>query len=221
MTQANQAVWGRMDEPVRWYKGPPSLAITEHWNYSDEKDFHGGYIWLGQGPLPNEWASVQTGSKGLWGSALREAMLDYNHMIGVKMVGEMLPNEANRVTLSDDLDQYGLRVAKVTYSWGENDRALIAHALEQMGRSIEAIGAKDIFRQEDDTNHLGGTARMGVDRRTSVVDADCRSWDIPNLWVCDGSVFPTVGGVNPALTIQTIALRTADRIGKLAKAGEL
>jgi choline dehydrogenase-like flavoprotein len=55
----------------------------------------------------------------------------------------------------------------------------------------------------------------------SVVDADCRSWDTPNLWVCDGSVFPTVGGVNPALTIQAIAMRTASRIGILARRGEL
>ena len=54
-------------------------------------------------------------------------------------------------------------------------------------------------------------------RAHSVVDADCRSWDIPNLWVCDGSVFPTVGGVNPSLTIQAIAIRTADRIDKLAR----
>jgi choline dehydrogenase-like flavoprotein len=221
MTQSNQAVWGRMDEEVRWYKAPPSLAITEHWNYDDNKDFFGGYCWMGQGPLPNEWASIQTGSRGLWGRALRDAMLDYNHMIGVKMVGEMLPDETNRVMLADDLDQYGLRVAKITYRWGENDKALIAHALQQMGRSIEAIGAKDMFRQENDTNHLGGTARMGSDRRLSVVDSDCRSWDIRNLWVCDGSVFPTVGGVNPALTIQTIAIRTADRIKHLAAAGEL
>ena len=221
MTQSNQAVWGRMAQEVRWNKGPPSLAITEHWNYDDKKDFFGGYCWMGQGPLPVEWAAVQTGARGLWGEALRDAMLHYNHMIGVKMVGEMLPDEANRITLSDDLDQYGLRVARVTYKWGDNDKALIQHALEQMGRSIEAIGATDMFRQEDDTNHLGGTARMGDDPARSVVDADCRSWDIPNLWVCDGSVFPTVGGVNPAMTIQTIAMRTASRIGILARRGEL
>jgi choline dehydrogenase-like flavoprotein len=206
---------------VRWNKGPPSLAITEHWNYDDNEDFFGGYCWMGQGPLPIEWAAVQTGSRGLWGEALRDAMLHYNHMIGVKMVGEMLPDEANRVTLSDDVDQYGLRVARISYKWGDNDKALIQHALEQMGRSIAAIGATDMFRQEDDTNHLGGTARMGDDPARSVVDADCRSWDIPNLWVCDGSVFPTVGGVNPALTIQTIAMRTASRIGILAQRGEL
>jgi len=90
-----------------------------------------------------------------------------------------------------------------------------------MSRSIAAIGATDMFLQDDDTNHLGGTARMGNDRTSSVVNADCRSWDIPNLWVCDGSVFPTVGGVNPALTIQAIAMRTASRIGILARRGEL
>ncbi len=56
---------------------------------------------------------------------------------------------------------------------------------------------------------------------TSVVDADCRCWDVRNLWVYDGSVFPTVGGVNPSLTIQALALRTADRIEALAGRGEL
>ena len=53
------------------------------------------------------------------------------------------------------------------------------------------------------------------------MNADCRSWDIPNLWVCDGSVFPTTGGVNPSLTITAIAMRTADRIKRLAARGEL
>lgn len=221
MTQSNQAVWGRMEQEVRSYKGPPSLAITEHWNYDDRKDFHGGYCWMGQGPLPIEWVSMLTAARGLWGERLRTAMLDYNHMIGVKMVGEMLPDEANRVTLADETDPYGLRVPRITYTWGANDKALIAHALDQMTRSIEVIGAADIFRQEDDTCHLGGTARMGTDPHQSVVNADCRSWDILNLWICDGSVFPTVGGVNPSLTIQALALRTADRIKKLAAAREL
>jgi choline dehydrogenase-like flavoprotein len=62
---------------------------------------------------------------------------------------------------------------------------------------------------------------MGDDPRTSIVDADCRSWDIRNLWVCYGSVFPTVGGVKPSLTTQAIACRTADRISALARRGEL
>ena len=56
MTQSNQAVWGVLDEEVRCYKGPPSLAITEHWNYDDRKDFFGGYCCMSQGPLPQLWS---------------------------------------------------------------------------------------------------------------------------------------------------------------------
>ena len=221
MTQSNQAVFGTMKEEVRWNKGPPSLSITEHWNYEDKKDFFGGYCWMAQGPLPIEWVSVVTGSLGLWGEKLREAMMRYNHQVGVKMVGEMLPDERNQVTLTDETDQYGLQIPRITYSWGENDKALIQHALGQMQTSMELAGVQNIFRQEDDTNHLAGTARMGSDARSSVVNADCRSWDIPNLWICDGSIFPTTGGVNPSLTITAIALRTADRIKALAARGEL
>jgi hypothetical protein len=77
------------------------------------------------------------------------------------MVGEMLPDERNRVTLADEKDQHGLRVAKVTYSWGDNDKALIGHALDQMQTSLQAVGARDIFRQENDTNHLAGTRSHG------------------------------------------------------------
>jgi choline dehydrogenase-like flavoprotein len=222
MTQGNQAVWGRVQDEVRWNKAPPSTAITEHWNYEDKgKDFHGGYCWMGQGPLPGEWVSVQTGARGYWGDKLRLAMEDYNHQIGVKIVGEYEPQLRNQVTLAEDKDQYGLRVARITYSLSDNDKRMIKHALKHMGMSLEAIGATDIFPQDDDTNHLGGTARMGFDSETSVVNADCRSWDIPNLWVCDGSVFPTMGGVNPSLTIQAIAYRTADRIKALSARGEL
>jgi choline dehydrogenase-like flavoprotein len=114
-----------------------------------------------------------------------------------------------------------LPIARVTYSLCANDKALVKHAVDFMSASLAAIDARDVWAEDDDTCHLNGTARMGDDPRTSVVNADCRSWDIPNLWVCDGSVFPTVGGVNPSLTIQAIACRTADRICKLAARGEL
>ena len=221
MTQPNQAVFGEVDEEIRWYKAPPSTTITEHWNYDDRKDFHGGYCWMAQGPLPIEWATIQTEARGLWGEALRQEMQKYNHSVGVKMVGEAMPDESNRVTLDEERDQYGLPITRIHYAWTKNDEALIGHALEQMELSMNAAGVRNVFRQTQDANHLGGTARMGDDPRKSVVNADCRCWDVKNLWVCDGSVFPTVGGVNPSLTIQAIALRTADRIGEMAKRGEL
>ena len=219
--QSNQAVWGVQDKEVRSYKSPPSLSLTEHWNYDDNKDFFGGYCYMAQGPLPQLWGNTQVGAHGLWGDALVDEMAKYNHSVGLKMVGEMLPQERNQVSLADDKDQYGLPVARVTYSWCDNDKAMIDHALKFMGQALQAADARDIWEQKDDTCHMNGGARMGDDPRTSVVNADCRSWDIPNLWVCDGSVFPTVGGVNPSLTIQAIACRTADRIKAMAGRGEL
>ena len=221
MTQSNQAVWGRSKDEIRSYKGPPSLALTEHWNYDDKKDFFGGYAYMSQGPLPQGWARTQFSGRGLWGADLVDAMQDYNHVVGLKMVGEMLPNANNRVTLADDVDQYGLRIPRITYEWGENDKKMIDHALRFMRQALGAADVSDIWDQADDTNHLNGTARMGNSANSSVVDADCRSWDIKNLWVCDGSVFPTVGGVNPSLTIQALACRTGDRIAAMARRGEL
>lgn len=220
--QGNQAVWGVMDEEIRSYKGPPSLALSEHWNYEDRgKDFFGGYCYMSQGPLPTLWGATQAASRGLWGEALMSEMQRYNHVAGLKVVSEYMPQERNTVTLAEEKDQYGLPVARVTYSWCDNDRAVNRHSLGFMRQALEAAGGREIWEQEDDTCHLNGTCRMGDNPATSVVDADCRSWDIPNLWICDGSVFPTVGGVNPSLTIQALACRTADRIRVLASRGEL
>ena len=164
-----------MEDEVRGYKGPPSLALTEHWNYEDRKDFFGGYCYMSQGPLPQLWANTQMSAHGLWGPRLIREMENYNHVVGLKIVGEMLPHECNRVTLDDALDQYGLRIPRVTYSWCDNDKRLIDHSLKFMTQALQAIDARDIWTQDDDTCHLNGTARMGDDPRTSVVDTNCRT----------------------------------------------
>ena len=223
MVQSNQAVWGTMDEEVRSYKGPPSLAITEHWNYEDKgKDFFGGYCYMSQGPLPQLWANTLMSARGLWGSRLIDEMENYNH------VGRSEDRRRNAAAGDATASRLPTRpintdcaIPRITYSWCDNDKRLIDHSLAFMTQALEAVDATDIWRQDDDTCHLNGTARMGDDPRTSVVNADCRSWDIRNLWICDGSVFPTVGGVNPSLTIQAIACRTADRIKTMAGRGEL
>ncbi len=182
MVQANQAVWGMMDEEIRCYKGPPSLAITEHWNYEDRgKDFFGGYCYMSQGPLPALWAQHAAEQPRACGaSALIDEMENYNHQVGLKIVGEMLPQERNRVTLADEKDQYGLPIA-ARHLFLVRQR----QAADRPFARLHAPGARGGRRaarsgtQTDDTCHLNGTARMGDDPRTSVVDADCRSWDIP------------------------------------------
>ena len=75
---------------------------------------------------------------------------------------------------------------------------------------VEAAGGHDV-RVLERTAHTIGTARMGTDRETSVVDPDGRSHDVPNLWICDNSVFPSAVTANPALTIMALSLRTAER----------
>jgi len=197
------------------------MAITEHWNYTDTgKDFAGGYCYMSQGPLPIEWAESVASRRGLWGAALKEEMAKYIHYAGLKMVGEVLPSENNRVELADECDQYGLPVARVTFSFGDNDKRLYEHALRCMREHLQAAGGRDLWH-ESGTAHLAGTCRMGDSPETSVVNADGRSWDIPNLWICDGSLFPTSGGVNPSLTIQALACRIGDRIREMGRRGEL
>ena len=85
---------------------------------------------------------------------------------------------------------------------------------------LGAAGARELWRDKD-TSHLMGGCRMGDDPDDSVTDRDGRTWAIPNLWVCDGSLFPTSGGVNPSLTIQALACRIGDRIAAMAGRGEL
>jgi choline dehydrogenase-like flavoprotein len=76
---------------------------------------------------------------------------------------------------------------------------------------LKAGGAEEVLMAHGDY-HVLGTCRMGNDPASSVVDQYCRSHDIPNLFICDGSIFPTVGAVNPSLTIEAIAMRTAEHI---------
>jgi choline dehydrogenase-like flavoprotein len=156
----------------------------------------------------------------LWGQPLRDFMLEYNHMMGFVAVAETEPRACNRVTLADERDQHGIPIARVDFSYSDNDRRLQEHATRFMGEMLEAAGGRDLWTS-DDTSHILGTCRMGADPATSVVNADGRSWDVSNLWICDGSLFPTAGGVNPSLTIQALACRIGDRIRQLAARGEL
>lgn len=218
MVHSNHAVWGTMEEQIRWYKGPPSMAVCEHWNYDDSKDFHGGYAFMSQGPLPIDHAQAIAGAAGLWGMDLRERMLDYNHMAGLKIVGEVEPRDENRVELADDVDQYGLRIPRVVFSYSNNDKALIDHAFGFMRQVLDAAGGQDLYNSGG-TAHLMGGCRMGDDPASSVTDPNGRTWDIPNLWIGDASLMPTGGGVNPSLTIMANAARIADRIRELARPG--
>ncbi|PZR94786.1 MAG: hypothetical protein DLM69_12215 [Candidatus Chloroheliales bacterium] len=217
MVHPAHSVYGRFSEMVYQYKAPPTLAISQDFYETDPaNDYLRGYTIEPIGTFPIGFARQAAASLGLWGERLRHFMLDYNHYAGWGIVGECLPADGNTITLEpDERDQYGLPIARVTFSWGDNDRKLIKAGIEKQRQILEAAGAEVTWVTED-TAHLLGACRMGSDPRQSVVDQWCRSWDVPNLFICDGSVFVTSAAVNPSLTIEAIAARTADYITRQA-----
>jgi choline dehydrogenase-like flavoprotein len=147
---------------------------------------------------------------GHWGQALREYMRDYNHWYTLGVLSELLPHPDNRVTVTDEFtDQFGLPVARMEYAQSENDRKNIAFAKQTLHDIFQAAGAQDVL-EIDRYAHLVGGCRMGADPERSVVRADHRAWEVPNLFIADGSVMPTQGSANPALTVMALASRLAD-----------
>jgi choline dehydrogenase-like flavoprotein len=96
-----------------------------------------------------------------------------------------------------------------------NDQRLVEYGMARAQELADAAGASQLLSSLSNPNpawHLLGTCRMGDDPATSVTDADHQCWDVPNLYICDGSSFVTGGSVNPTSTIGALALRCADRI---------
>jgi choline dehydrogenase-like flavoprotein len=210
MTQAGNVILGRFPTLIRMYKGPPANSLTEHWYETDPKrDFARGFAIQTVGPLPIAFAKQMLAAKGAWGWGMRRIMMDYNHWCALGLLGEILPDAGNRVTLAEEKDEYGLPVAKVTFSLGENDKKLTKFGKETVEQVMWAAGAEEVV-QEARYAHLVGAARMGSNPRASVVNGFGQSHDIANLFICDGSIMPTQGSANPGLTIQALAARTAD-----------
>jgi choline dehydrogenase-like flavoprotein len=223
MPHSSHDVYAKFDQEIRLYKGTPVLATTQDFYDTDPThDFVRGYTLHAHGARPVGFATgIAHSQQGpVWGTRLREAVLDYNLYGRITMVGEVLPDERNCVTLSDEKDEYGLPRAKVTFSYGENDQKLIAHAVKTMSAILEAAGGQVEFVVPD-TAHLMGGCRMGDDPSASVTNSFGQTHDIPNLFVCDASLFVTSGAGNPTNTVMALAMRTADFIRESAKRLEL
>ena len=218
MVQGAPQTAGRFTEEVRSYKAPPPEASTEAFYETDPaKPYKRGFSIQCVSPLPITYAEHVT-AQGHWGPVLREYMRDYIHWANVGALCEFLPLPDNRVTLAGEKDRYGLPVARFSYSQCDNDRALLRAATEVMEEILTAAGATETITIRRNA-HLVGGARMSADERSGVVDRWQRSWAIPNLLVTDGSVLPTQGSANPALTIMALAARVADHLVDGARLG--
>ncbi len=211
MVQGAPQVAGRFGETMRMYKAPPPEISSEQFYETDRsRGFARGFSIQTVGPLPIAWAEHVL-ADGHWGAALREYMRDYNHWSTLGVLNELLPLPENRVTLADENDAHGVPVARMDYAQCRNDRDNIAYSKRVLERIWEAAGAQDTLTI-DRYAHLVGGCRMGTDPDESVIDSDHRIWGTRNVLVADGSVMPTQGSANPALTIMALASRLAERL---------
>ncbi|MGH3967181.1 MAG: GMC family oxidoreductase, partial [Mycobacterium sp.] len=211
MVQGASQTAGRWPDELRMYKAPPPEVSSEQYYETDpDRGFARGFSIQTVSPMPIGWAEHVL-ADGHWGAALREYMRDYNHWATIGVLNELLPHPDNRVTLADETDPYGIPVARFDYSLSDNDKANMEYSTKVITNILHAADTQDVLTIQRFAHLIGG-ARMGSDPQTSVVNSDQRTWAVPNLFLADGSVCPTQGSANPALTIMALASRLAERI---------
>ncbi|SFD97837.1 GMC family oxidoreductase [Roseivivax sediminis] len=221
MRHLTGSVYGIFEKPVHMYRGTTMAGIVQdEARHDPSRGFVGGYeletLSLG---LPFMAAFLDPGA---WGREFTTALDSYENMAGMWIVGEDMPQESNRVTLSDAEDRFGLKVANVNYSDHPNDKAMRDHAYRQGAAIYDAVGAtRTLPTPPYPSTHNLGTNRMSERPEDGVVNRNGRAHDVPNLYVSDGSQFTTGAAENPTLTIVALAIRQAEHIASEMNQGTL
>jgi choline dehydrogenase-like flavoprotein len=213
---------GYVEDELDGDRGPMTVMWSKQFYETDpSRDFVRGYTLQfnrGTGPV-NEAITSMIAGRLPWGRDhhRRYRELVYRRLqIGVAC--EDLPEEHNRVTLDPVLkDGHGIPAPKIDYTMSENTTRMMEHGIARASEILGTAGAKYIGCSRTLLNspgHLLGTARMGLDPARSVVNEWGRCHDVKNLFIVDGSIWVTSGGVNPTSTIQALALYIADNIKK-------
>jgi choline dehydrogenase-like flavoprotein len=213
-------VLGYFDEQLHSYVGHVGAKIVSYQFYETDpdRDFVRGAKWSlapTGGPLTS--ALPTRAGHSTWGPGHHRHVREHlGRTLSWAIFGEDLPDEDNRVGIAPGLtDSSGIPAPSITYRVGANSRKLLDFNIERASESLVEAGA---YRVETEALmrysgwHLLGTARMGADPERSVVNEWGRSHDVKNLFIVDGSVWVTGGGVNPTSTIQAVALYIADQI---------
>jgi choline dehydrogenase-like flavoprotein len=169
-------------------------------------DFLRGYNFQGGAGRPRAHEGETTDGAG-FGAAYKEALTKpaQDWRVQLTAFGEQLPDPQNRVGLSQTVtDKWGLSAPEITWAWGDNDLKMIADAMREGAIMLEAAGVSHIsaerVSQIHSTVHEMGTARMGRDPKTSVVNARNQLHAVPNVFLTDGASMASASCVNPFLT---------------------
>jgi choline dehydrogenase-like flavoprotein len=154
------------------------------------------------------------GGYGLWGSMGRVRAPDSMEPFWMlTAMVEALPQASNRIRLDEGrADEWGMPLPRIQYAYSENEMRMRADAERCMREMIDSVGwviDQELRMQPGQFVHELGGARMGRDPRRSVLNAYNQCWDVPNLFVLDGSCFVTAGWQNPTHTITSIAVRAS------------
>ncbi len=221
---------GLFEHPLNEYKSiQVTRLIQDHYEIDPKLGFYGG----GGIDARFQFTPIQFGIGGLpptqpqWGSDYKKALQKYFTRSMVLMShGTSLPVSDNSITLDATVkDAWGQPAICLTYKDHPDDLKFAQYLQDRSMELLDAAGAQDkwVFpiTEQNFGVHLLGTCRMGNDPKSSVIDIDHRTHDVPNLFLCDGSSFVTSGRGQPTETIQTLAFRAADRITALAKKNEI
>lgn len=223
------AVQATFPEDLESWRGPfgQNIASYEFYETDESRGFVRGAKWgamPGGGPLgatsfvgSTVFTDPDARIEDMWGANLHElVMRRFGHTMVWGIIGEDLPEESNQVVLDPELtDTDGIPAPKVIYKVSENSERMLKFHEERCIEACNAGGAIEIsvVHQMPDTGwHLLGTCVMGTDREKSVVNEWGQTHDVPNLYILDGSTFPTSAGLNPTATIMTVALRQTRRL---------
>jgi choline dehydrogenase-like flavoprotein len=210
---ANGIVPGHDDKNV-YGRRPTGFYIPRYRNFfGDKRDYLRGFGY--QGSAGRQGWSRAVAELGI-GGAFKDAMATPGPwQIGATAFGEMLPNHDNRVTLdAAKTDKWGLPVPAIDCATGENERLMRRDMMNDMAEMLEACGVREV-RVFDSGYYPGmgihemGTARMGRDPKTSVLNGHNQVWDSPNVFVTDGSCMTSAGCQNPSLTYMAMTARAA------------
>ena len=175
-------------------------------------------------PGPGTGSGLEWLNGGNYGAKFKQDVRRYyGSFVYFSGRGEMIPNENSYCEIDPGglKDKWGIPVLRFHWQWSEHETRQAAHMQRTFGEIIEAMGGKPEKIETDGARaiapggliiHEVGGAIMGADRRVSVTNQWCQTWDVPNLFVTDGAVFPSNADKNPTLTIMAVAWRAADHI---------
>lgn len=213
-------VTGLFDRPTGGHLGITAGGLVSHQFYETDpaRGFARGVKLQGLGTHgPALTALGSLGARVPWGRAHHARFREvFGHAYSLSICAEDMPDTENRIDLSDRLTGAdGLPAARMRYHVPAEARRALDFGRDRAREALTEAGAHAFIEMEtvpDAGFHLMGTARMGDDPETSVVDRWGQAHDVPGLFIVDGSVFVTGAAVNPTNTLQALALRTADHV---------